>query len=469
MRLYDGAVPVRMRRIGVVALRERLRDVLLALADAGTVDLAGALGSGEGPAMDALRRLDRRTPGRPSARPALATAAPDVDRLEREGARALLAGEVELDRRRRSAVERGEFVLMVGWAPAPSLEGLAARVEGLGATMVELPPPPGDEPPTLLAGPPAAEQFRPLVTTYGAVPYEDVDPTLFVAVTYCVMFGMMFGDAGDGLLIVFAALVLRRIRRPSLRPLRRVWATIAAAGVAATAFGVLYGEFFGPTTVLPVVWLSPLDSPTRLIVAAIILGVCLLAAGHVLGIVNRWREGGARAALGDVSGVPGLALLAAAALVAAGTAGGAGGPAVAAGVAAAVVAVAMLAVGLRAEAGDGALAIVQVIVGLFDALVRLFSNVVSFARLAAFGLMHAALAKVVLDAAGAMAGSPAGDVAAVIAFVLGGALAFTLEGVVAAAQALRLEYYELFSRMFVREGRPFAPWKLPLSPGGEAP
>jgi V/A-type H+-transporting ATPase subunit I len=199
------------------------------------------------------------------------------------------------------------------------------------------------------------------------------------------------------------------------------------------------------------------------------LGICLLAAGHVLGIVNRWREGGARAALGDVSGVPGLALLAAAALVAAGTAGGAGGPAVAAGAAAAVVAVAMLAVGLRAEAGDGALAIVQVIVGLFDALVRLFSNVVSFARLAAFGLMHAALAKVVLDAAGAMAGSPAGDVAAVIAFVLGGALAFTLEGVVAAAQALRLEYYELFSRMFVREGRPFAPWKLPLSPGGEAP
>ena len=61
-----------------------------------------------------------------------------------------------------------------------------------------------------------------------------------------------------------------------------------------------------------------------------------------------------------------------------------------------MVALVALAVGLRAEAGGGAAAVVEVLIGLFDALLRLFSNVFSFARLAAFGLMHAAIGQVVL-------------------------------------------------------------------------
>ena len=54
-------------------------------------------------------------------------------------------------------------------------------------------------------------------------------------------------------------------------------------------------------------------------------------------------------------------------------------------------------------------------------------------------------------------------VAAIAVFVLGNALTFVLEGVVAGVQALRLEYYELFSRVFVSEGRAFQPWSVPLS------
>ena len=50
--------------------------------------------------------------------------------------------------------------------------------------------------------------------------------------------------------------------------------------------------------------------------------------------------------------------------------------------------------------------------------------------------------------------------AAVVVFVVGNALAFGLEALVAAIQALRLEYYELFSRVFVSQGRPFRPWYL---------
>ena len=100
---------------------------------------------------------------------------------------------------------------------------------------------------------------------------------------------------------------------------------------------------------------------------------------------------------------------------------------------------------------------------LFDLVMRLGSNLVSFARLAAFGLTHAALGAVVWGATTALWSSGGLAVAAaVLVFLAGNAVTFALEGLVAAIQALRLEYYELFSRVFDTEGLPFRPWHIPL-------
>jgi len=456
-----------MRRVAVVTPSSRVRAVLIALAEMGVVDLAGPLGAGEGPAVEALRRLESHA-GRPArATPTLAKDAPDLEQLERSGAGDVLAGEVELERRRASAVAHGGFALFVGWAPEPAREQLAGRLEQLDASLIELAAPRGQEPPTMLAQTPAAVPFRPLLDTYGAVPYEDVDPTPFAALTYCLMFGMMFGDVGDGLLIVLGAIALRRTRSPRLRALRRVWPMLAAAGGAAIVFGALYGEFFGPTGVVPTLWLAPLDDPTRLLLAAVVIGGCLLVASHALGIVNRWREGGARLALTAASGVPGLLLLLAGGVVAIGIAGGAGAIS-ALGLALGAMASVPLIVGLSLQAGRGGAAYFEVLVSFLDALLRILSNLFSFSRLAAFGLMHAAIGKVVLEAATGLTGTPIGVLAAATVFVAGSALAFALEAFVAAVQALRLEYYELFSRVFMREGRPFRPWRLPLLSTEEA-
>jgi V/A-type H+/Na+-transporting ATPase subunit I len=463
----ERTFPVRMRRVAVVALAGRIRETLVALAENGTVDLSGPLGSGEGPALEALRRLERQAPNEARPAPALARGAPDVEQLERRDARDLLAGEVELQRRSASAVSHGGFALFVGWVPEPALAELSARLAALGDSLVELDHPRSSEPPTLLAPDPAVEPFRPLLRTYGAVPYEDVDPSPFVAVTYCLMFGMMFGDVGDGLVIVLAALVLSRLRQPRLASLRKVWPLIAAAGAASVVFGALYGEFFGPTKMLPTLWLAPLDSPTRLLVAAVVAGGFLLAAANVIGIVNRWREGGARLALTSGTAVPGLGMLAGAGLAILGIIDHLG-LAETIGLVLAAVAVVLLVIGLGWEAGTGAAAIGVVLIGLLDALLRLLSNVFSFARLAAFGLMHAALGQVVLHAAGSLTGTVLGDLAAGLVFAVGWAVAFALEGLVVAVQALRLEYYELFSRVFVREGRTFRPWSLPLLSTEEA-
>ncbi|MFF5187337.1 V-type ATPase 116kDa subunit family protein [Streptomyces sp. NPDC000345] len=456
-----------MRRVAVVAPEEALRESLVRIAEAGCVeiDLAGDGGPDDisGSAATRLRQL-RTEPGRA----VLSETSPDLDALERAGRTDLLAGEAQLEERLGSAVRHGEAAALAGWCPEGKVGTTAARIAGAGGALVVLRSPRGVDPPTLLTGaatPPAGtvrRSFTPLVRTYGTVPYADLDPTLPAGIVYGVMFGLMFGDAGHGLLLVALALVLRtgRPRRPAaLRPL---WPFVAWAGLAATVAGVAYGEFFGPTGVLPVLWLAPLEEPMRLLAAAVVLGAVLLAVAYAAGIVNRWRENGPSAALYAQTGIAGAALYLGLAAGAASVWLGRTAFA-AAGVVAAVAGLILVAAGLYATTAGGPGGAVQTGVQLLDAVVRIGSNVVSFARLAAFGLTHAALGAIVWDATTALAGrGPVGVAAALVVFLAGNALAFSLEALVAGVQALRLEYYELFSRLFEGEGRPFRPWHLPV-------
>jgi V/A-type H+-transporting ATPase subunit I len=201
-----------------------------------------------------------------------------------------------------------------------------------------------------------------------------------------------------------------------------------------------------------------------LLLAAIGFGAVLLAGAYVLGTINRWREGGVRAALYAPSGLAGAAVFLGLGTVAAGLYSHHGVITVL-GSGLAVAGLIFAGIGLFAAGGGGAAAAAEAGVGLFDLVIRLGANVVSFARLAAFGLTHAVIAKVVWDGATALAGRGLGYLAvAGLVFVVGNALAFTLEALVAAVQALRLEYYELFSRVFDSSGRPFRPWHVPTVP-----
>jgi V/A-type H+-transporting ATPase subunit I len=194
----------------------------------------------------------------------------------------------------------------------------------------------------------------------------------------------------------------------------------------------------------------------------------LLTISYVLGIVNRWRRGGLREALFAQFGVAGLTVFLGGLLLAAGVYA----DLLVLEVSGAVVTgigLVLLALGLVLEAGRGAAALTQAGVEFVDAVIRLFSNLISFTRLAAFGLMHAAIGLVVFEAASALWGGPVGIVLAALVFVGGNALAFALEALVTGVQALRLEYYELYSRIFSGEGHPFAPWSMPVRSLEEAP
>ena len=201
----ETLVPARMRRVAIVATQPRLRDALVEVAGAGTVELSGALAPAAGEAVDALRCLERTAAGSDGApRPRLRRRATAVAELERRGARELLAGEVALRQRAERAVTHGGFALLAGWTPQHELGALRSRLSAVGASIVELAFPPTETPPSLLVPVRAARPFKLLVETYGALPYGDIDPTPFAALIFFLMFGMMFGDAGDGLLLIAA-------------------------------------------------------------------------------------------------------------------------------------------------------------------------------------------------------------------------------------------------------------------------
>ena len=472
--------PTRMTRIAVVAPTDALRQALVAVADAGAVELE-TLDAGDGPAAAALRNLGPPRPvtgggagGAPPGADAaelarLAKDAPDIADLERRRCAALLAGEAQLERRAGAAVRRESVSAVAGWAPTTAVPELGRLLATLGAAAVPLPIPAGVDPPTLLPARGISASFRPLVDVYATVPYRDVDPSLLAGLVYVFMFGMMFGDVGHGLILIAVGLALRAGRPRRLARFRRAWPFVLGSGIAAAGFGLAYGEAFGPTGAVPTLWLAPLDRPTSLMAAALGIGAVLLGLSYLVGSVNRWREAGLAPAAVAASGLAGTALYAGVAMI------GAGwywhhSELMAVGAAAAGVGLALLLIGFVARTGSGPAGIVQVSVELMDTVVRLGSNAVSFARLAAFGLTHAALGSIVWAATvAAWRRGAAGAVAAGVLFLVGNAVAFALEALVAGVQALRLEYYELFSRIFAGEGRPFRPWHVPTALPEEIP
>ena len=456
-RERQGRVP--MQRVALVAPRGALRAMLVEVADAGVVDLDEPPTTEIAPGI-AGEELARRGIRCEQVVPLVAHDELDPDALAGAAAQ-LVAGDVELERKAAAAIPHGRVAALLGWVPAAALNDLRTRIEPRGAAAVALPVPVGVEPPTLLAPERRSAPFRVLVDTYGTVRYEDVDPTPFAAVAFGVMFGMMFGDVGRGLLLLALGL-WARTGRGLIGRLRPGWALIVTAGGAAVVFGFAYGEFFGPTGVLPSLWLVPLDEPVRLLIAAILVGAVLLGASNVIGAVNRWHEGGWRYAVYEPSGIGGMCTYAGLGMIVLGVYEHID-PMTLAGALLVVVGVTLVFAGRFVAAGGHGAGFAQASVESVDGVIRVGANVVSFARLAAFGLTAAAIGSVVWDGTTALWRPGLVALGAVLLFVVGNLVAFALEGLVVGVQALRLEYYELFSRIFGEEGRPFRPWHVAVA------
>lgn len=419
---------------------------------------------------------------------AIARCERDLDLIRAELAPALLALKRALDDAitvlaLKSFCRESEAVcVFAGWAPSAKSPQLvrtlrekaggraiviaeqADRLEPVRAESLDVP--------VLARLPSCLRPFQLLTDGYGVPAYRAVNPTLFVAVTFLLMFGMMFGDVGHGSVLVIAGAILAR-RGTATRNVARL---LLYCGGVSIAFGALYGSVFGFETLIPTLWVKPLEHTSALFTAALVFGCVVISAGLILNIVNMIR---CRALLHDFFDVSGPLTLVAywSALGIAAHFLFAGGHGVPSGIVLALVLVPLLAFYAKgpvlAFAGIQEKAFPEGIVGylmectvkILEVLMGCLANTVSFIRVAAFGLAHAGLFVAVFSIAEALPEGAVGTLASWLVLVLGNAVVIVLEGLVVTIQAMRLEYYEFFGKFFTRMGTRYQPVGFTIATG----
>jgi len=322
------------------------------------------------------------------------------------------------------------------------------------------------KPPTKLHNPKLFKPFEMFIQMYGLPEYNEIDPTILIGITYSFLFGFMFGDVGQGMCLLFGGLLLYRLKKMNLA------AILSCCGFFSTIFGFLFGSFFGFEDVISAVWLRPMEHMTSLpfigklntvFIAAISIGMGIILMTMVLNIINSIRFHDPEKTLFDTNGTAGLVFYAS--LVLTIVLYMTKNP-----VPAAILLVIMFGIPLavmffkepltnlverkaQIMPKEKGMFVVQGFFELFEVLLSYFSNTLSFVRVGAFAVSHAAMMEVVLMLSGAEAGNPNW-----LVVILGNLFVCGMEGLIVGIQVLRLEYYELFSRFYRGTGREFKPY-----------
>ncbi len=374
-----------------------------------------------------------------------------------------------------------ELVVVNGWMDAADTAGLEAmlgeicggrfylstgsRVESrrLGGIV-----------PVLLKNNLLLRPFELLVKMMGIPANSEVDPTPAAALAYIITFGVMFGDAGQGLVLVLAGLLINRyaMRRQGRRNNVSDFGSIMAwCGFSAMIFGLLYGSVFSNEHLIPALLFHPMERMMDLLLMAIMAGALFISAGLLLNIVNGVIAGRYGDAFFGTKGAAGLAVYGsfvffALRFILAGR------------VPDSAEVMAALALPLSVFCMRGPLEyvffhgehlfhnglfeyIVETLVEVIEMFSGFLGNTISYIRAGAFALSHAGLSIAVYTLAGMVDPSMSG-IAAVTVIITGNIFIILLEGLVCAIQSMRLEYYEFFSKFYKGEGTAFSPFSLKL-------
>lgn len=397
-----------------------------------------------------------------------------------ESRSAILAAEARLSRfsrnfgiRRMAACtlhEDSTFYILCGWMTKSAAEAFREELKNDSDVFLIVEEDHNNilsKPPTKLKNPGLFRPFEMFLRMYGLPAYGEFDPTVLIGITYSFLFGFMFGDAGQGLCLLVGGFLLYRIRKLNLA------AIVSCCGFFSTIFGFLFGSIFGFEDVIEPLWLRPAKAMTELpfigklntvFVVAVSLGMGIILLTMILNILNSLKEKDMEKIWFDTNGAAGLAFYgsAVAAILLFMTGNTVPGGAVLA-----------LMFGLplllmffkepltrrlekkkaKAAPGGKAMFVIQGFFELFEVLLSYFSNTLSFVRVGAFAVSHAAMMEVVLMLAGAEAGSPNW-----LVVIFGNLFVCAMEGLIVGIQVLRLEYYELFSRFYRGTGREFKPY-----------
>lgn len=337
------------------------------------------------------------------------------------------------------ALDGGEhFVLVSGWTSDFDGTALPAAIDHCGArALLHFPAAPGNvQAPLLFRNPAWTRPFEMFTRALGMPAGNEADPTRVLAIVVPLMFGYMFGDIGQGLVIATSAWFLRR--RYAVARL------LLSGGIAAAGFGWMFGELFSLHGVIEPLWLAPLGDPVTVLWVPIAGGAAFLTLGLALHAAAAYWRGEWLRWLAHDSGIL---------LVYFGLLGALAAPAVI-WIALAGMAACLAGPALQARS---AAAMLPAAGQLIERVLQLLINTLSFARVGAFALAHAGLSSAIVslvDAAPNLA-------LKVLLLVLGNALLLTLEVMVVSIQTTRLVLFEFFTRFFAGAGRVFRPLPLP--------
>lgn len=365
--------------------------------------------------------------------------------------------------------EKHTFYILCGWMAEKDAEKFRAQVTADGNIfcIVE------NNHTNLLNGPPTKmknpwlfKPFEMFIQMYGLPAYNEIDPTVLIGITYSFLFGFMFGDAGQGLCLLAGGFLLYRAKKMSLA------AIISCCGFFSTIFGLLFGSIFGFEEIIEPLWLRPAQAMTNLpfigklntvFIVAVAMGMGIILLTMILNIINAYKAHEPVESWFDTNGIAGFVFYASLVITVILYMTGKSLPATFVLAVMFLIPLALIflkepltaVVEKKAEKIEGGkgMFVVQGFFEMFEVLLSYFSNTLSFVRVGAFAVSHAAMMEVVLMLAGVESGNPNW-----LVVVLGNLFVCGMEGLIVGIQVLRLEYYELFSRFYRGTGWPFKPY-----------
>ena len=334
------------------------------------------------------------------------------------------------------AAQTSRHYIFVGWMPrkaAVRLQRETTNDERILITKSDNPA----LPPTKLVNPPIIRYFEFFVKLYGVPKYNEIDPTSILAITYTLLFGMMFGDVGHGLGLALLGWYLR--------PKHDLGGVMIASGLSSIVFGFLYGSIFGLENLLPALWRRPMMDIAGTLMFATALGVGIILLCMLLNILSALRQKNYQKLFFSPNGLAGMLgyILIITAIL---------------GITPWQIAVlpfiAVVVKGMsHQENASIGMTIFQRALGIFEILLAYLTNTVSFVRVGAFALSHAGMMHVVMSLSQGFSGNA--ENRNFVIFILGNAIVMSIEGLLIGIQSLRLGFYEIFSRFYEGGGQAF--------------
>lgn len=360
-----------------------------------------------------------------------------------------------LENIKKKAAHSNDFFYLVGWMPSKEAKKLEKQAHNdddviffieKAETLSRV-----SKPPTKLKNPKIIRPFEMFVNMYGLPRYGEIDPTPFLAVTYFLLYGIMFGDVGQSALFaIFGYLLYRKTKN-------QLAAIISAIGISGIGFGFIYGSIFGNEEILASVRLiEPINQIMFMLIGAVALGIAIIIICMFLNLINSAKEKHWGTFFFSPNGVSGMIFYVSMLMLVLNMVLGLGISSKLLGILMAVTFVLMFLQEPLSELLEGkkdwmkkdGMFFVESFFEMFDVLLSFVTNTISFLRVGAFAIIHVGMMMAVTMLAGEGA-------AGIAVKIFGNALVMGLEGLIVGIQVLRLEYYEMFSRYFKGDGRQF--------------